>query len=132
MGKTSTTIRLTRMPYNSDSATAFGLGWKLGYAFDNPVRPRLEVFVDNDVARDGDWSTYGIPPEAPAHLATTIAFAAVGDEQPVDLGDMPLTVRFVAIGSRTITYAKGGPEEEPVYDFVIARERWKNKRPSKR
>src|SRR5688572_1011897 len=74
MGKTSTTIRLTRMPYNSDSATAFGLGWKLGYAFDNPVRPRLEVFVDNDVARDGDWSTYGIPPEAPAHLATTIAF----------------------------------------------------------
>lgn len=117
MGRKSTRISLMRMAFNPDSALAFGLCWKLAYAFSNPARPRLEVFVDDDLSRDGDWASYG----APDDQVTTISFAGIGDVQLLSLGDAAFAVRFDALGTRTITYQNGGPTDEPVYGFVVER-----------
>jgi hypothetical protein len=105
------------MAYNPDSARAFGLCWKLAYAFDGTRRPQLQVFVDDEQSRDGEWTTYGAPPGE----ATTLTFRGLGDAQQLTLGGSSVTVRFEAVGERTVDYPNGGPEQVPVFTFVIER-----------
>lgn len=111
------TIRLTRMAYNPESATAFGHIWKLAYHFSNKMRPELRVFADNEAAREGDWSTYG----APDGQAEVLSFDGVGDARPLRLDGETFSVRFDTLDKRLVDYPRGGPEEEPVYGFTIER-----------
>ena len=77
--ETWASFSLYRWPFNPAYAEVFDLVFKLPYTTDGQNTPRLEVFVDSDLAKEKDWRIYGAPGDESDDVAE-IHFRRPGSE----------------------------------------------------
>jgi hypothetical protein len=106
-------------PYNPYHAEAFGLVFKLSYALQGRLKPRIEIFLDDEEARAKEWRIYGtlLEPDDPRYAE--VSFSAIGEEADFKLGAAGFQMRFEALNEEIETFADSATEAMPVYSFSV-------------
>jgi hypothetical protein len=106
-------------PYNPYHAEAFGLIFKLSYALQGRLKPRVEIFLEDEEARAKEWRIYGtlLEPDDPRYAE--VSFSAIGEEADFTLGAAGFRMRFEALHEEIETFANGATETMPVYSFAV-------------
>jgi hypothetical protein len=106
-------------PYNPYHAEAFGLIFKLSYALQGLLKPRVEIFLDDEEARAREWRIYGtlLEPDDPRYAE--VSFAAIGEDADFRFGASGFRMRFEALHEEIETFADGVEEAMPVYSFSV-------------
>ncbi|WP_284776741.1 hypothetical protein [Agrobacterium sp. lyk4-40-TYG-31] len=94
--ETWASFSLYRWPFNPAYAEVFDLVFKLSYTTDGQNTPRLEVFVDSDLAKEKDWRIYGAPGDESDDVAE-INFSAAGERKPLILMSRFYMVEFAEL-----------------------------------
>jgi len=118
-GARRTRIKIARLAMNPSSATAFGLVFKLSYAFANPNAPELVVFADDDLSRAGEWHVYGVSADACSTSHDHLKFSSLADKKETRMGGVSCCVTFVRHSKIRVSYPRGGETLEPIYEFDV-------------
>lgn len=111
-----TQIKIVRESMNTDRDHALGLVFKLRYVFEIG-RPRLEIFLNNEVTRSQDWAIYGARHDRP-DLFRHLEFEGLRETRHFELG-RSFQVEFTQMSLEEIDYRRSGKTLEPAYHFRV-------------
>ncbi|MNN78385.1 hypothetical protein D3C81_1949380 [compost metagenome] len=94
--------------------------FKLAYHFEKREHPRLEVFLNDDDAKEKEWSTYGTLLDEDDERFASVRFDALGEEREIQISASRFQIRFDKFYSDYLTYPNGSKELMPVYDFLVS------------
>lgn len=117
--KRSMKISIMRGPYNAYHAEAFGLVFKLSYVFEGVEGPRLEVFLDDDEAKEKEWNIYGALLDDSDERFAEMRFNAIGEESEFQIRSSRFRIAFGGLHHEQFIYPDGSKELMPVYDFLV-------------
>ena len=101
-------INITNESLNTDRAYAFGLVIKLEYIFPKKTQPHLQIFLDNEEAKAGEWGIYGVHPDVedgPSKVVV-VKFTIDGEKKEFQLGDVAYSIQFMELGEKEVNILK--------------------------
>jgi len=115
-------IMIVREAMNTDRAHALGLIFKLQIYFQNPGQPRIEVFFNNDVTRNGelDWAIYGAADYDRPDLCRNLEFEGLNETRHFELGGS-YHIKFTQMSLEEVNYRRIGRMLELAYHFHVDR-----------
>ena len=81
--------------------------------------PRLEIFLDDDEARESEWEIYGTLLDAADDRFADVRFASIGDEREFQICSSRFRIMFDNCYSDTFIFPNGSTELMPVYQFLV-------------
>ncbi len=112
-------ISIMQVPYNPYHAEAFGLVFKLSYAFWKRQNPRLEIFLNDDEAKEREWEIYGTLLDDTDDRFADVSFGSIGEEREFEICSSRYRIMFDNCFSDTFIFPNGSTELMPVYQFLV-------------
>lgn len=126
--KTQFRRKLQNPTCSGSHAEAFGLIFKLSYAFGKRENPRLEIFLNDDEARENGWEIYGTLLDETDDRFADVRFNSIGEEREFQICSSRFRIQFKHCYRDSYLFPNDSKELMPVYDFlVIPAPRWRSR-----
>lgn len=103
-------ISLMHRPYNAYYAEAFGLIFKLAYHLETKEHPWLDIFLNDDEAKQKEWKVYGTLLDEDDERYAIARFDALGEEWSFQICTSGFWMGFDKFYTDFFTYPDGSTE----------------------
>ncbi len=114
-------ISIMRGPHNAYHTEAFGLVFKLSYTFKKRENPSLEIFLNDDEAKEREWETYGTVLDDADDRFASVRFDAIGEKREFQICSSKFRISFEKLYDDVFVFPNGSKEPMPVYEFLVSR-----------